>query len=148
MTAIDIQFAMEDTDIPPREKLEEWAKPALDGMDEYSLTIRIVDENEITALNREWRGGNGPTNVLSFPYGDDQHVPDYLGDIVICAPVIGREADEQGKSLDAHWAHMLIHGILHLRGYDHQEKKETEEMEQREISLLGKIGFSNPYRIN
>ena len=148
MTAIDIQLALDDSDIPPGEKLEEWARPALDGMDEYRLTIRIVDEDEITALNREWRGRNKPTNVLSFPYGEDRHVPDYLGDIVICAPVIRREAGEQGKLPEAHWAHMLIHGILHLRGYDHQEEKEREEMEQREINLLEKIGFSNPYRVN
>jgi len=148
MTKIEIQNASKDRDIPADKQLQDWATSALGDTDKDRLTIRIVDEEESAALNRDWRGREGPTNVLSFTYGDDQHVPDYLGDIVICATVIMREASEQGKPVGAHWAHMIIHGILHLQGYDHQEQKETGEMEQLETRLLNAIGFNNPYQFD
>lgn len=148
MSKIEIQHVSKDRDIPADKKLRDWATSALDDTNKGSLTVRIVDEEESAALNRDWRGRDGPTNVLSFTYGDDRHVPDYLGDIVICAPVIKREASEQDKSIEAHWAHMIIHGILHLQGYDHLEKNEAEEMEQLETSLLNAIGFNNPYLVD
>ncbi|HSR63773.1 MAG TPA: rRNA maturation RNase YbeY [Gammaproteobacteria bacterium] len=148
MIKIEIQNASQDRDIPAKKQLQDWATSALDDAGKDNLTIRIVDEEESAALNRNWRGREGPTNVLSFPYGDDQHVPEYLGDIVLCAPVIKREASEQGKPVEAHWAHMIIHGILHLQGYDHQEQTETEKMEQLETRLLNAIGFENPYQVD
>ena len=110
------------------------------------MTVRIVDEQEGTALNSRWRGGQGPTNVLSFPCdGVDDIAPQLLGDLVICAPVVAREAQEQNKSLQAHWAHMLVHGTLHLLGHDHQEPDEAERMERLETDILHDFGYPDPY---
>ena len=105
------------------------------------LTIRIVDEPESRALNRDYRGKDKPTNVLSFG-GEGGAV---LGDLVICAPVVAREAVEQDKRLRAHWAHMVVHGCLHLQGYDHEAEAEAEKMEAREIRILKSLGFPDPY---
>jgi len=105
------------------------------------LTIRIVDAAESQALNLDFRGKDKPTNVLSFQ-GDTV----VLGDLVICAPVVAREAQEQGKALLAHWAHMVVHGCLHLQGLDHEDELEAVRMEARETRILKNLGFPNPYR--
>ncbi len=109
------------------------------------LTIRIVDEEEMKELNMRWRGIDNSTNVLSFPAGDNIIAPELLGDIAICAPVIEKEAIEQNKSQDAHWAHMVIHGVLHLLGYDHTNNDDAEIMESLEIKILNTLNFPNPY---
>ncbi len=125
-----------------------WATRALDALDDErrQITIRVVDNDEIRALNREFRNKDNPTNVLSFPFEPIPGVEeDVLGDIVISAPVVLAEASEQDKSPEAHWAHMLIHGILHLGGYDHMTEIEAITMETREVQLLSALGFPNPY---
>ena len=110
------------------------------------LTVRIVDEAEITALNRQYRGKDGPTNVLSFPYEEIPGIAsDLLGDVVICAPVVASESVAQDKPLEAHWAHMVIHGVLHLLGYDHHKEGEASRMESTEAELLADLGYANPY---
>lgn len=110
------------------------------------VTIRIVDEAEMTELNETYRHKSGPTNVLSFPFDAPIELEvKLLGDIVICASVVNKEAKAQGKSSDAHWAHMVVHGILHLQGYDHIEDDEAEVMEALEINLLQQLGYTNPY---
>ena len=124
-----------------------WIEAALDGeRDEAEVSLRIVDADEITALNHQYRGKNYATNVLSFPADlpDAVELP-LLGDIVICAEVVEREATEQHKTSAAHWAHMVVHGTLHLLGYDHIEDDEAEIMENREIDILHALNFSNPY---
>ena len=114
--------------------------------DEAELTIRLVDEAESQQLNREYRGKDRPTNVLSFPADLPAVVESpLLGDLVICAPVVLREAKEQGKTVEAHWAHMVVHGVLHLLGYDHQNEQEAAEMEGIEAALLKEMGYRNPY---
>ena len=114
--------------------------------DESELSIRIVDETESTALNHTYRHKTGPTNVLSFPCEVLPGVPNsLLGDLALCAPVVEREAREQGKSPEAHWAHMVVHGILHLRGYDHRDDAEAERMEALEADILMRLGYPHPY---
>lgn len=115
-------------------------------MSEAELSVRIVDEDESQALNLQYRGKDKPTNVLSFPceLPDGVELP-LLGDLVICAQVVAKEALEQGKVLHAHWAHMVVHGTLHLLGYDHIEDGEAEEMEAIEIQVLLELGYPNPY---
>jgi probable rRNA maturation factor len=108
--------------------------------------LRIVDEAEMTGLNEQYRKKSGPTNVLSFPADLPQGVNSpFLGDIIICAPVVAKEAKDQGKSLDSHWAHMTVHGILHLQGYNHIDNTEAEQMESLEIKIMQQLGFANPY---
>jgi len=145
---IEIQCAISADGLPSAAKLHQWLQFALqERADESELTLRIVDEAEITALNHRYRGKDGATNVLSFPY---QPLPGVesglLGDIVICAPVVAQEAIAQSKTLEAHWAHITIHGVLHLLGHDHQEVQDAGQMEQLETQLLGKLGFADPYR--
>ena len=140
--------------LPGRAKLQQWAETALywsDPARRYTnaeLTVRIVGEAESQMLNETYRQKSGSTNVLSFPF--EPVIPEVnaglLGDLVICAPVIAREAGEQGKSLDAHWAHMVVHGVLHLQGHDHQNEAEAEQMEALEIEILNTLGYPNPYQ--
>lgn len=145
---VDVQHACTDKNLPADRLLAKWARKAIrDRKTDRELTIRIVDKDESAMLNRRWRNKSGPTNVLSFPYDDDQQLaPGLLGDIIICAPVVRQEAEEQQKSLEAHWAHMVIHGTLHLQGYDHMHNKQAEEMESLEINLLQSLGYADPYQ--
>ena len=119
-----------------------WLSPIVDKNAE--ITIRIVDNDESINLNNIYRKKKYPTNVLSFLVDDEVHL---IGDIVLCAPVIEKEALEQSKKLDAHYAHLIIHGALHLYGYDHENKKDADIMEAKEIKILTKLGYKNPYLI-
>ena len=132
---------------PEDEQIKGWINAAVsDGDGESELTVRIVDEEEGRELNKHWRKKDYATNVLSFPIGEAlEGTPLMLGDIVICAPVVKREALEQTKEEEAHWAHMVVHGVLHLQGYDHEMPDEAERMEALEISILDNIGYANPY---
>lgn len=142
---VDLQLASTATDIPAAEDFERWAAAALQQA-QGELTIRIVDRPESQRLNRDYRGRDKPTNVLSFPFEGPDHLPsDYLGDLLICAPVVTAEASEQGKSTISHWAHMVIHGMLHLQGYDHQSDVQAEEMERLERQILVRLGYPDPY---
>jgi probable rRNA maturation factor len=145
---IDIQYAITTEGVPDADQLRHWLQQALAGRAEQAeLSVRIVDEAEITALNHRYRGKEYPTNVLSFPYEAMPGVESsLLGDIVVCAPVVAREAIEQGKAAEAHWAHMVIHGVLHLLGHDHHEAAQAERMERLEVQLLARLGFPDPYR--
>ncbi len=144
---LDLQRATDAPDLPAQARFRAWAEAALAGRrDEVELTLRLVDEEESRALNRRYRGRDRATNVLSFPFEPPPGVPSrLLGDLVICAPVVAREAREQGKPAEAHWAHMVVHGILHLLGHDHQTPGEAEEMETLEIRILTELGFDDPY---
>lgn len=146
---VDVQVAVPagQFDLPDEDDIRRWIEPVLASrMDAAELSVRIVDEAEIAELNERYRHKPGPTNVLSFPFEADipLEVP-LLGDLVICAAVVEREAREQDKSIQAHWAHMLVHGSLHLLGYDHITDAQADEMETTEIQLLQQLGFSNPY---
>lgn len=146
MVELDLQLASENAGIPSIEDFQRWVDAALADHDGAQLTVRVVDEAEITELNRTYRNKDKPTNVLSFPFEAPAEIElPLLGDIVICAKVVQDEAAEQGKPLHAHWAHMVIHGCLHLLGYDHLEDQEAESMEGLEISLLADLGYANPY---
>lgn len=136
---------------PSQQDISRWVAAVLqaEGRDDAELTVRIVDEQESAELNEQYRHKNGPTNVLSFPFECPPEVElNLLGDLVICAPVVQREAREQHKQEQAHWAHMVVHGTLHLLGYDHLHQDEAEAMESREISIMEVLGFDNPYRLN
>lgn len=148
---LDVQLAVKDNShLPTEEKLALWATAALLNRTEYEepeMTIRIVDEDESQELNHEYRGKDKPTNVLSFPFEAPAHVPiPLLGDLIVCKQVVEREAIEQNKLLSAHWAHMIVHGCLHLLGYDHIDDKEAEEMEGIEKVIISALGFENPYQ--
>ena len=143
-----LQLVSKATDIPSAEDFERWAKSALQQT-HGELTIRVVERPESQILNRNYRGKDKPTNVLSFPFEAPEHVPShYLGDLVICAPVVTDEAGEQGKPVVSHWAHMVIHGMLHLQGYDHQTDSQAAEMEQLEQQIMISLGYPDPYAAN
>lgn len=145
---IDLQIACEqETGLPTVEQIEQWATAAVQPQsDEVEMTVRIVDEAESHELNLNYRGKDRPTNVLSFPFEcpDEVELP-LLGDLVICRQVVEREAQEQDKLVMAHWAHMVVHGSLHLLGYDHIEDDEAEEMESLETQIMTGLGFADPY---
>lgn len=143
---LDLQSACSAPDLPDEDSFRRWAGLALQGKPGHELTIRLVDEAESQSLNRQYRGKDSPTNVLSFPADlpPELNIP-LLGDLVICAQVVAREALEQDKPLQAHWAHMVIHGCLHLLGYDHSEDSEAEQMEALERQLLAQLGIADPY---
>ena len=145
---LSLQNVAKDKGAPAEDFIERCVGLALEGV-AGELVIRIVDEAESASLNERYRGRQGPTNVLAFPAGETivpgpEPVP--LGDIVICGPVVAREAELQGKPLRDHWAHILIHGCLHLGGYDHELDAEAERMESRERALLAELGIADPYR--
>ncbi len=135
-----LQIASNDTQLPSRHMFRRWIRAALRV--DTALTIRIVDEEEGRLLNAGYRGKDYATNVLTFPLTEEPHL---MGDIVICAPVVAKEAAEQGKSLLAHYAHMTVHGVLHLHGYDHEVEAQAELMEAMEKAVLSRLGFDNPY---
>ncbi|MFO1420238.1 MAG: rRNA maturation RNase YbeY [Candidatus Competibacteraceae bacterium] len=145
---LDLQIALDMPGLPAEPEFRRWAEAALAGADcrrDAELTIRIVNEAESTALNETYRHKQGPTNVLSFPFEIPPGIgSSLLGDVVICAPVVLREAVVQGKSPEAHWAHLVAHGVLHLLGYDHDEAQ-AEAMESLEIRILEGLGYPDPY---
>jgi len=147
MLELHLQTATREQSIPSEQDFRQWVELALSGYQEPAeLNIRLVDEAESRSLNREYRGKDGSTNVLSFPFEVPQVVEsDLLGDLAICAPVLAREAREQNKPLRAHWAYMVVHGVLHLLGFDHQNERQTEEMERVEVELLARLGIADPY---
>ncbi len=144
---LDIQSASSSEDAPDEQSMKRWVSAAIvSNTGDTELSIRIVDERESQELNQTYRGSSGPTNVLSFPF--DAEIPEPLpliGDVVICAPVVAREAEQQNKELKAHWAHMIVHGVLHLQGYDHQNDTEAVIMETLETEIMQKLGFPPPY---
>lgn len=149
MYRITIQYATDKKLAPPSSSLRQWAKKALaNHTPNAEVTIRIVGTDEMIELNSTYRHKNGPTNVLSFPFelpeGVELEMP-MLGDIVICTDVVLREAHEQGKEPEAHWAHMVVHGIFHLLGHDHEKDDEAEIMEALEIAVMLSLGYKNPY---
>ncbi len=145
---IDVEVNSSSTKIPSVENIELWISAALqsDELNQAEVSVYIVDEAESQELNAQYRSKDKPTNVLSFPADipDEVGVP-LLGDLVICAPVVEREAQEQGKTLEAHWAHMLVHGTLHLLGYDHVDDDEADVMEALETRLITQLNFPAPY---
>lgn len=153
---IEVQYGVSGETLPAEDDFQIWVNHVLAKLDEtFEVTIRIVDEAESQALNKAFRGIDKSTNVLSFPMEEDwpEEIAQamdsvYLGDLVVCAAVVEREADEQNKALKAHWAHMVVHGCLHLLGYDHIQEDEAEEMESIEIRMMGELGFANPYQLD
>jgi probable rRNA maturation factor len=149
---LDVQYAVAgnsegDGELPNAAQIKAWVDAALTGfVTEAELTVRIVERDEIQQLNRSYRHQDKATNVLSFPFEAPPGVElPLLGDVVICAAVVEEEARQQGKPAMSHWAHMVVHGVLHLLGYDHIEDAEAEEMEGLEIEILAGLGISNPY---
>ena len=149
---VDVFQACDDNAIPAEDVVKNWivlAANAAGLSSDVEVSVRIVDADESRSLNYEYRGKDKPTNVLSFPAGRIEGLPDdvpvQLGDIVVCASVVGEEAVEQGKAVADHWAHMLVHGTLHLIGYDHETDAEATEMEALETQILMKSGLKDPY---
>jgi probable rRNA maturation factor len=144
---VEVQILTRKGRPPARERLVEWARaawrhPSRDG----EVVLRITDEAESRRLNHDYRGKDHPTNVLSFPFDPPPEVDqDHVGDLVVCAPLVAQEAREQGKSADAHWAHMIVHGMLHLQGHDHATDQQAMAMEALETDILGGLGFPPPY---
>jgi probable rRNA maturation factor len=142
---VEIQNNSTAQNIPGDHQFQQWAEAAIEQEDS-EVVLRIVDESESAELNGFYRHQSGPTNVLSFPFEVPEGIPNQLlGDVVICATVVEREAREQGKEFEAHWAHMVVHGLLHLQGYDHLEEDDAVVMESKETAILKKLGFPNPY---
>ena len=142
---LSVQYACNKDHLPLRQKIQSWARAALnvDGMRGGQVTVRFVDAEEGQALNREFRNKDYATNVLSFPYESE---PVVCGDLVICSPVVEREAKEQDKTLEAHIAHLIVHGVLHLQGYDHETSKaDARRMENHERAILLALGYADPY---
>ena len=152
---VDIVNASSNTDIPSSAEFQRWTETALaalaaDGIDPgpavTELSIRVVDADESAQLNAAYRQKQGPTNILSFPFAGIAGTGiGLLGDLAICAPLVVREAQEQHKPVRAHWAHLTVHGVLHLSGYDHEEPVAAGRMEALEIGILDTLGFGNPY---
>jgi probable rRNA maturation factor len=156
---LDLQIACESEDIPDEEQLQTWLNTVLEderlaeslvedrALQEQEITVRLVDRDESQQLNHQYRGMNKPTNVLSFPFeAPPGIIMNLLGDLVICADIVAQEAKEQNKPLMHHWAHMLVHGTLHLQGFDHIEDDNAEQMESMEIVILRKLAIDDPYQ--
>lgn len=139
---LSVQIASSATGIPDQKQLRKWVKATLRV--DTEVTIRIVDEAEGQELNNTYRGKDYATNVLTFPLTEEPHL---IGDIIICAPVVIKEAKEQNKSLEAHFAHLTVHGTLHLHGYDHLNDDQAGLMESIEVTTLQQLGYPNPYLI-
>ncbi|CDU07187.1 putative metallopeptidase [Vibrio coralliirubri] len=145
---LDLQLAVENEQgLPTEQDIQLWLDKTIPQFQENAeLTVRIVDTQESHQLNHEYRGKDKPTNVLSFPFETPPGIElDLLGDLIICRQVVEKEAEEQSKPLLAHWAHMVVHGSLHLLGYDHIEDDEAEEMESLETEIMQSMGFEDPY---
>ena len=148
---VGVSYALPRAGLPAAASFRKWVAAALAGrIREADLAIRLVDADEGQALNRHYRGKDYATNVLSFPAEVPEGLPKnvkfpLLGDLVICAPVVAREASEQGKTVTAHYAHLTVHGVLHLLGWDHEDDKEAEAMEQLEREILADLGIADPY---
>lgn len=144
---VEVQNACGCASVPPDDDFRTWTAAALQDRPEGIVLVRIVDRKESRQLNRRYRGRDRSTNVLSFPAELPEEVGlPLLGDVVICAPLVGEEATAQNKRESDHWAHLTVHGVLHLLGYDHQDEREASEMERLEIALLESLGIPNPYR--
>lgn len=148
MLTLDIDRQHSQDDLPTNDELEQWATLAYLGKSSAEAALVIVDEAVMQTLNRDYRQADKTTNVLSFAanIGEIDGIT-HLGDIIVCAPVISAEAQQQSKNVAAHWAHMLIHGMLHLQNYDHGNDAEAQAMESIEVELLAKLGISNPYKL-
>jgi probable rRNA maturation factor len=152
--AIDLQNEPSFADVPDINKIQHWLDtasqclPANKNLNKHQLTIRLIDNEESAHLNETYRHKKGPTNVLSFP---DENIPgfesDSFGDLAICMPIVIEEANAQNKTFEAHFAHLIIHGFLHLLGYDHEVETQAEIMESLEIEILCQLGFANPYKM-
>lgn len=147
---VEIQRELDSDDLPEDGLLLAAVDAALDDAADAAICVRVVDEAEGRALNRQWRGKDQATNVLSFPGSAPPglpagSVPSLMGDIVLCAPVILREAAEQGKTASHHWMHLVVHGVLHLRGFDHIQQPAASEMEDAELRILEQLGVPDPY---
>ncbi len=144
---LDLQNACTNSNIPTLAQFQQWVNASLlPQYDNTELTIRLVDIDESQQLNAQYRGKDKPTNVLSFPFEAPKGIElNLLGDLVICADIVETEAQQQTKAINAHWAHMVVHGCLHLLGYDHINDLDAEQMEALEIDILTKLGFNNPY---
>jgi probable rRNA maturation factor len=138
--SLTVQYASDAPNLPTQAEFRKWAKSALDA--DAEITLRLVDEAEGRTLNHDYRGKDYATNVLSFPLAEEPHL---IGDIALCAPVVVREAKEQNKTPKAHFAHLTIHGILHLRGYEHETEAQAELMETLETEIVTKLGYADPY---
>lgn len=147
MNQIEIQAVFNSSGQPDRQQIQLWVDTALADYDQDTeIVVRIVGEQESAELNEQYRHKSGPTNILSFPVDVPEGIElDLLGDLVICAPVVEKEALEQSKILTHHWAHIIVHGVLHLLGYDHIDDDEAELMENKEIAILNKLQINNPY---
>jgi len=137
---MDVQYASEVQELPSATEFRKWARRALRV--DTEIALRIVDEPEGRSLNHTYRGRDYATNVLTFPLTEEPHL---MGDIILCAPVVVREALEQNKPLAAHFAHLTVHGVLHLHGYDHETEPQAELMESLETAIVTKLGYANPY---
>ena len=145
---LNVQYGVTHADLPAKSTLRRWAQAALKGLRHRraALGVRVVGARESAALNARFRHQRYPTNVLSFPFeAPPGPRSEILGDLVICAPVVRQEARRQNKIFRAHWAHMVVHGILHLRGYDHRNRRDATVMEKMEIRILKELGYANPY---
>ena len=149
MNKVDFQVIFKSSEQPNQQQIQYWIDTVLENSEENTeIVVRIVDEQESAQLNENYRHRSGPTNILSFPFEAPEiegFTSELLGDLVICAPVLEREAIEQQKNIFDHWAHIIVHGVLHLLGYDHIDETEAEEMENIEIALLKKMNINNPY---
>jgi probable rRNA maturation factor len=147
---LDLQLASNAANLPTETEIQHWLDAAILPFQlDAEVTVRIVDNEESQQLNHNYRGKDKPTNVLSFPFQCPPGIElPLLGDLVICAPVVTDEAAEQGKALTAHWAHMVVHGSLHLLGFDHINDDDAEQMEAEEVTILHHLGFTNPYLLD
>ena len=138
--SLDVQYGVRGTGVPTRAQLRRWARAALER--DARVTVRVVGDGESRALNRVFRGKDRPTNVLTFVMSE---APRLEGDLALCAPLIAREARAQKKSAAAHYAHLVVHGMLHLQGYDHESEREARVMERRETQIVTRLGYPDPY---
>ncbi|GLX79950.1 endoribonuclease YbeY [Thalassotalea insulae] len=147
---LDLQLACDNSNLPSETQFNSWLNTALAAYNQsFEITIRVVGPEESQSLNQQYRGKDKPTNVLSFPFEVPEGLElDLLGDLVICADIVEQEAQQQNKPLLNHWAHMVIHGCLHLLGYDHISDEDADEMEALEIKLLANLAIADPYQIS